>query len=67
MELSNSSLLDEGTAAAEAMTMCAALGKSKKDTFLVSVRCPLRHVQSVTVADPDSVCLHYTLLSARNR
>lgn len=39
MELSNSSLLDEGTAAAEAMTMCAAIGKSKKLTFLVSV-CP---------------------------
>lgn len=39
MELSNSSLLDEGTAAAEAMTMCAAIGKSKKTTFLVSDKC----------------------------
>lgn len=40
MELSNSSLLDEGTAAAEAMTMCSALGRSKKDVFLISVSPP---------------------------
>mmetsp|Transcript_18295 Transcript_18295/g.55033 ORF Transcript_18295/g.55033 Transcript_18295/m.55033 type:complete len:1040 (-) Transcript_18295:2548-5667(-) len=39
MELSNSSLLDEGTAAAEAMTMCSALGRSKKDVFLISNKC----------------------------
>lgn len=38
MELSNSSLLDEATAAAEAMTMCSALARGKKTTFLVSVR-----------------------------
>ena len=37
MELSNSSLLDEATAAAEAMTMCSALARGKKTTFLVSV------------------------------
>jgi glycine dehydrogenase len=39
MELSNSSLLDEATAAAEAMTMCSALARGKKTTFLVSDKC----------------------------
>lgn len=39
MELSNSSLLDEGTAAAEAMGMCLAIGKHKKTTFLISNKC----------------------------
>ena len=38
MEISNASLLDEATAAAEAMTMCSALARGKKLTFLVSVR-----------------------------
>lgn len=37
MPLSNSSLLDEATAAAEAMTMCTAMGRNKKLKFLVSV------------------------------
>jgi glycine dehydrogenase len=39
MQISNASLLDEATAAAEAMTMCSALARGKKLTFLVSVRC----------------------------
>lgn len=38
MPMSNSSLLDEATAAAEAMTMCTALSRQKKLRFLVSVR-----------------------------
>ena len=38
MPMSNSSLLDEATAAAEAMTMCTALSRQKKLKFLVSVR-----------------------------
>ena len=37
MEIANSSLLDEATAAAEAMTMCSALARGKKTKFLVSV------------------------------
>ena len=37
MPMSNSSLLDESTAAAEAMTMCSALARGKKPRFLVSV------------------------------
>jgi glycine dehydrogenase len=39
MPMSNSSLLDEATAAAEAMTMCSALARGKKPKFLVSVGC----------------------------
>jgi glycine dehydrogenase len=38
MQISNASLLDEATAAAEAMTMCSALARGKKLKFLVSVR-----------------------------
>lgn len=37
MQISNASLLDEATAAAEAMTMCSALARGKKPKFLVSV------------------------------
>jgi glycine dehydrogenase len=44
MQISNASLLDEATAAAEAMTMCSALARGKKPIFLVSVRVlPLPH------------------------
>ena len=39
MEVANASLLDEATAAAEAMTMCRRVGKSKSDRFFVSERC----------------------------
>ncbi|MCB9072045.1 MAG: aminomethyl-transferring glycine dehydrogenase [Bdellovibrionaceae bacterium] len=35
MEMSNASLLDEGTAAAEAMAMAHSLGRNKKSTFFV--------------------------------
>jgi len=44
--MSNSSLLDEGTAAAEAMTMCSAIARGKKPKFLVSSRC---HPQTIDV------------------
>jgi len=46
MPLSNSSLLDEGTAAAEAMTMCSALNRGKKTKFYVSNKC---HPQTIEV------------------
>jgi glycine cleavage system pyridoxal-binding protein P len=35
MPMSNASLLDEATAAAEAMTMCSAVARGKKTKFLV--------------------------------
>ncbi len=46
MEISGASLLDEGTAAAEAMSMCVAIGKDKKRTFVVDDRC---HPQTIEV------------------
>ncbi len=39
MELANASLLDEGTAAAEAMTMCRRVGEAPGNGFFVSERC----------------------------
>ncbi len=36
MEIANASLLDEGTAAAEAMTLCKRSSKSKSDSFFVA-------------------------------
>ncbi len=44
--LSNASLLDEGTAAAEAMAMAHAVARGKKPRFLVSRRC---HPQTLAV------------------
>mmetsp|Transcript_21015 Transcript_21015/g.24841 ORF Transcript_21015/g.24841 Transcript_21015/m.24841 type:complete len:988 (-) Transcript_21015:297-3260(-) len=53
MEMANASLLDESTAAAEAMSMCFALTKGKRHKFFVSDRC---HPQTIglvqTRADP---------------
>ena len=46
MPLCNSSLLDEATAAAEAMTMCSAIARGKKPKFLVSDLC---HPQTIDV------------------
>ena len=45
LEVANASLLDEGTAAAEAMTMCHGL-KAERDTFFVSDAC---HPQTIDV------------------
>lgn len=46
MAMSNASLLDEATAAAEAMTMCSAVARGKKPRFLVSDKC---HPQTIAV------------------
>ena len=46
MELANASLLDEATAAAEAMAMAHRLSKSKSDTFFVDADC---HPQTIAV------------------
>lgn len=48
MEIANASLLDEGTAAAEAMTMAKRVGKSKSDVFLVSSSC---HPQTIALLE----------------
>jgi glycine dehydrogenase len=46
LPLSNASLLDEGTAAAEAMTMCWSQAKRAKSTFFVARDC---HPQTIAV------------------
>ena len=46
MEIANASLLDEATAAAEAMTMCHRLDTGKRNTFLVAPDC---HPQTIAV------------------
>ncbi|MCB1092411.1 MAG: glycine dehydrogenase (aminomethyl-transferring), partial [Verrucomicrobiae bacterium] len=57
MPVANASLLDEGTAAAEAMAMCAA-ARVKGNTFFVSDRC---HPQTIEVlktrAEPIGIAL----------
>lgn len=46
MDISNASLLDEGTAAAEAMTMAHRIGKGKKNVLFVAEDC---HPQTIEV------------------
>lgn len=46
LEIANASLLDEGTAAAEAMSMSYGLSKNKANTFFVSQTC---HPQTIEV------------------
>ncbi|MEE5149760.1 aminomethyl-transferring glycine dehydrogenase [Pseudomonas alliivorans] len=46
MDIANASLLDEATAAAEAMTFCKRLGKSKASAFFASRNC---HPQTLEV------------------
>jgi len=46
LPLAGASLLDEATAAAEAMNMCYAIGRGKNSTFFVSERC---HPQTIAV------------------
>jgi glycine dehydrogenase len=57
--LSNASLLDEATAAAEAMWMCHSIGRGKKSGFFVAEDC---HPQTIAVvetrAKPMGVDLH---------
>jgi glycine dehydrogenase len=46
LPMANSSLLDEGTAAAEAMAMCRAITRGKKPAFFVDAAC---HPQTIEV------------------
>jgi glycine dehydrogenase len=59
LPLANASLLDEATAAAEAMTMCMGITRNKKPGFFVADHC---HPQTIAVvrtrAEPQGVDLH---------
>ncbi len=54
LEIANASLLDEGTAAAEAMSMSYALSKSKANGFFVSQDC---HPQTIDVIKTRAIPL----------
>ncbi len=54
LPLANASLLDEGTAAAEAMTMCVGLTGGKRRLFVVSDAC---HPQTIAVVETRAEAL----------
>ncbi len=61
LPLANASLLDEGTAAAEAMAMCKAIGDPKRNTFFVAKDC---HPQTIAVVKTRAATLGIKLVVA---
>ncbi|MYI90264.1 MAG: aminomethyl-transferring glycine dehydrogenase [Gammaproteobacteria bacterium] len=59
MELANASLLDEGTAAAEAMAMAKRVSKAKSNKFLVSDDC---HPQTIAVVKTRAGTLGFNVV-----
>ncbi len=59
MELANASLLDEGTAAAEAMAMAKRVSKAKSNKFLVSDDC---HPQTIAVVQTRAGTLGFDVV-----
>ena len=56
MELSNASMLDEGTAAAEAMSLCQRMSKSKSNLFYVDSDCLPQTIEIIkTRAEPMGI------------
>ena len=56
MELSNASMLDEGTAAAEAMSLCQRMSKSKSMRFFVDIDCLPQTIEVIkTRAEPVGI------------
>ena len=56
MELSNASMLDEGTAAAEAMSLCQRMSKSKSNLFFVDSDCLPQTIEIIkTRAEPMGI------------
>ncbi|MSO54412.1 MAG: glycine dehydrogenase (aminomethyl-transferring) [Rhodospirillales bacterium] len=58
MEIANASLLDEATAAAEAMTLMKRMSKSKSDAFFVAADC---HPQTIAVIQTRAEPLGFTV------
>jgi glycine dehydrogenase len=56
MEMANASMLDEGTAAAEAMALCQRMSKSKSTRFLVDTDCLPQTIEIIkTRAEPMGI------------
>ncbi len=62
LPLANASLLDEGTAAAEAMSMCHAIGRGKRNGFFVAEDC---HPQTIEVVSTRAKPVGYDLTVGR--
>jgi len=58
MDLANSSMLDEGTAAAEAMTMMKRVGRNKNNTIFVAGDC---HPQTISIIQTRAEPLGFTV------
>ncbi len=63
LEIANASLLDEGTAAAEAMSMAAGLAKNKGNKFFVSSDC---HPQTIAVVETRAIPLGIEVIIAKH-
>jgi glycine dehydrogenase len=59
MDYANASMLDESTAAAEAMTMCHRSFRGKKNTFLISEHC---HPQTIELLKTRGEPLNFNLV-----
>lgn len=59
MELSNASMLDEATAAAEAMMLMKRMGKSKSDKIFVAANC---HPQTIAIIQTRAEPMGYTVV-----
>jgi glycine dehydrogenase len=59
MEIANASLLDEGTAAAEAMTMARRVSKSESNVFFVDINC---HPQTLAVINTRARFLDFDIV-----
>lgn len=59
LDIANASLLDEGTAAAEAMTMARRASRAKSDVFFVSEHC---HPQTIEVVRTRASCLDISVV-----
>ena len=64
MDIANASLLDEATAAAEAMAMCRRNSKSKSERFVVSDDC---HPQTIAVVQTRAECLGIEVVVASDQ
>ena len=64
LDIANSSLLDEGTAAAEAMALCRRMSKSKSNTFFVSEIC---HPQTIEVIRTRALPMGYRVVVGDHR